>query len=80
METTLRKWGTSPALRLPVALLREADMALEQKVSLSVVDGRIVIAPCERFAYDLDALVDGITPRNRPAALATGAPVGKEAW
>ena len=27
METTLRKWGNSPALRLPVALLREADMA-----------------------------------------------------
>lgn len=80
METTLRKWGNSPALRLPVALLREADMAPEQKVSVTVADGRIVIAPCERVAYDLDTLLDGITPRNRHAALDTGAPVGKEAW
>lgn len=80
MEATLRKWGNSPALRLPVALLREADMALEQKVSVTVADGRIVIAPCERIVYDLDTLLDGITPRNRHTALDTGAPVGKEAW
>lgn len=80
METTLRKWGNSPALRLPVALLREADMALEQKVSITVADGRIVIAPCGRVAYDLDALLDDITPRNRHAEIETGAPVGKEVW
>lgn len=80
METTLKKWGNSPALRLPVALLREADMALEQKVSVTVTDGRIVIAPCRRVAYDLDALLDGITPHNRHAAVDTGTPVGKEAW
>ncbi len=80
METTLRKWGNSPALRLPVALLREADMVLEQKVSVTVADGRIVIAPSERVVYDLDALLDGITSHNRHAALDTGAPVGKEIW
>lgn len=80
METVLRKWGNSLALRLPVALLREADMALEQKVTVTVADGRIVIAPCERVAYDLDALLDDITPRNRHAAFDTGAPVGKEVW
>jgi antitoxin component of MazEF toxin-antitoxin module len=34
LETTFRKWGNSAALRLPVALLREADLALEQKVSV----------------------------------------------
>lgn len=80
METTLRKWGNSLALRLPLALLREADMSPDEKVSVTVADGRIVIAPCERVAYDLDDLLDGITPRNRHAALDTGAPVGKEVW
>lgn len=80
METTLRKWGNSPAVRLPVALLREADMAPEQKVSITVADGRIVIAPCSRVTYDLDALLDDITSHNRHAALDTGAPVGKEVW
>ena len=80
METVLRKWGNSLALRLPVALLREADMAPEQKVTVTVADGRIVIAPWEGVAYDLDALLDDITPRNRHAAFDTGAPVGKEVW
>lgn len=80
METTLRKWGNSPALRLPLALLREADMSPDQKVSVTVDNGRIVIAPCERVAYDLDELLDGITADNRHAAVDTGAPVGKEAW
>jgi len=80
METTLRKWGNSSALRLPLALLREADMAPDAKVRVNVIDGRIVIAPCQRLVYELDDLLDGITPRNRHAAFDTGAPVGKEAW
>lgn len=35
MEATLRKWGNSPALRLPLALLREADMAPDERVSVT---------------------------------------------
>ena len=80
METTLRKWGNSPALRLPVALLREADMAPDQAVSVTVADGRIVIAPSTKVVYSLDALLGGITPRNRHSEVETGTPVGREIW
>ena len=80
MEATIRKWGNSPALRLPVALLREAELVLEQKVSVTVSPGRIVIEPSERVAFELDALLDGITRANRHGEIGTGAPVGKEAW
>ena len=43
MESTIRKWGNSPALRLPVAAIKEAAFSLEQKVNLTISRGRIVI-------------------------------------
>jgi antitoxin MazE len=80
METTIRKWGNSPAVRLPAAILREAAFGVEQRVNISVSQGRIVIEPSDRVTYDLDALVDGITAGNRHEEADFGAPVGKEIW
>ncbi|MDP2823543.1 MAG: AbrB/MazE/SpoVT family DNA-binding domain-containing protein [Sulfuritalea sp.] len=80
METTIRKWGNSPAVRLPAAVLREAAFGVEQRVNISVSQGRIVIEPSGRVAYDLDALLDGITAGNRHGEADFGAPVGKEIW
>ena len=34
MDAIIRKWGNSPALRLPAAVMREASFAMEQKLSL----------------------------------------------
>jgi antitoxin MazE len=80
METTIRKWGNSPAVRLPAAILREAAFGVEQRVNISASQGRIVIEPTGRVSYDLDALVDGITAGNRHGEADFGAPVGKEIW
>ena len=79
METVIRKWGNSPALRLPAAVLKQAGYQLEQKVELVVSRNRIVIRPSDRVEYDLQALVDGITPENRHDAVDAGPPRGKEA-
>ncbi|MFO7691391.1 MAG: hypothetical protein R6W83_12715 [Cryobacterium sp.] len=78
METVIRKWGNSPALRLPTSVLKEAGYRLEQKVELSVSRGRIVIQPVEKVEYDLDALVRGIKPSNAHGEVSFGRPVGKE--
>ena len=40
METVIRKWGNSPALRVPTAVLKEAGYQLEQKVDLVVSRAR----------------------------------------
>jgi antitoxin MazE len=79
MEAVIRKWGNSPALRLPSSALKEAGFALEQKVELIVSRGRIVIQPSENVTYSLDSLLAGITPVNAHSELSFGAPVGKEA-
>jgi antitoxin MazE len=67
MEAVIRKWGNSPALRLPTNVLREAGYQ------------RIVIQPSEKVEYDLDALISGINASNVHDEVNFGAPVGQEA-
>lgn len=79
MEAVIRKWGNSPAVRLPAVALKEAALSLEQKVTIIVSRGRIVIEPCDHVEYSLDDLLAGITPQNSHAEVSFGNPVGKEA-
>ena len=79
MEVVIRKWGNSPAVRLPTALLKEAGYQIEQKVDLLVSRGRIIIQPSENVAYDLDALISGINDENAHDEVSFGPQVGKEA-
>ena len=79
MEAVIRKWGNSPALRLPALALKAAALSLEQKVTIIVSRGRIVIEPSEYVEYNLDDLLAGITPQNAHAEVSFGKPVGKEA-
>jgi antitoxin MazE len=78
MESVIRKWGNSPALRLPVSVLKAAGYRLEQKVEIVVTRGRIVIQPSAKVEYDLDELVGGITAANSHGEVSFGRPVGKE--
>ena len=79
METVIRKWGNSPALRLPAAVLKEAGYQLEQKVDLVVSRGRIIIQPSRKIEYDLDTLVSGIHAGNTHDEVNYERPVGSEA-
>jgi len=79
MEAVIRKWGNSPALRLPTTVLKEAGYHIEQKVELLVSQGRIIIQPTDKVEYDLDALVSGMDADNAHEEVSFGAPMGKEA-
>lgn len=41
----IRKWGNSLGVRLPVAIAREAKLHANQRVRISVENGRIIITP-----------------------------------
>lgn len=79
MEAVIRKWGNSPALRLPTKVLKEAGYHIEQKVELLVSKGCIIIQPSDKVEYDLDALISGMDADNAHEEVSFGAPVGKEA-
>ena len=79
METTLKKWGNSPSVRIPADIMRRANLKLDQKVDVDVIDGIIQIRPVtETDEVDLDAMIDRLTPENLHDFIATGPARGKE--
>ena len=80
METTIKKWGNSLALRIPKALAKEAGLYYELSVELSLVDGKLVIVPMEQPKLDLKAMLDQVTENNLHSEVDVGPAVGKEVW
>ena len=78
LKTSIGKWGNSPAIRIPNALMHEAQLTSKQQVNITVSKGRIIIEPIKGPEYSIDDLVSQITPANRHEETETGAPVGKE--
>ncbi|MDE2617385.1 MAG: AbrB/MazE/SpoVT family DNA-binding domain-containing protein [Burkholderiales bacterium] len=78
METTIKKWGNSPALRLPAALLKAASLNLDQKVSITARGGKLIIEPLDSIEYQLEDLLSGISPANLHDEVDTGRAVGNE--
>lgn len=80
MQTTIRKWGNSLAVRIPKALASESRVSAGTEVDLSVADGVITIAIRPPPKPNLDDLLKAVTEQNRHAAIKTGRPVGQEVW
>ncbi len=73
----VKKWGNSPAVRLPAAILEAAHLSLEQTVELRVEQGRIIIEPVAP-SYSLDSLLAGITEENPHSEIDYGPARGQE--
>lgn len=80
MQVSVKKWGNSASVRIPAAIMEAARLQLDDPVDVREENGRIVIEPLARKAYELDALLAAITPDNRHAEVRTGPAVGNEAW
>ncbi len=81
MLAKVQKWGNSLALRLPKTLATEADLHLDSAVKITVRDHTLIIEPVrEKKAYDLDALLAGVTPGNLHGETDFGSPAGREEW
>ena len=80
METVIRKWGNSAAVRLPSSAMKSASFDMEQPVLITATKGRIVIEPATQVEFQLGDLLAGVTPENAHGESDFGAPVGKEAF
>lgn len=78
-QVVVKKWGNSPSVRLPVAIMKAASLNVDDTVEVSVEEGRIVIVPVRAKAYSLDGLLAGVTDENIHQDVSFGEPVGKEA-
>jgi antitoxin component of MazEF toxin-antitoxin module len=82
MLTKVQRWGNSQGVRLPLQLLREANIAVGDDVEVAVLEGRIVVTPSDRIRgrYRLEDLVARMPENYEAVEEAWGAALSREAW
>ena len=80
MKTRVQKWGNSLALRIPKSFATEVGLQTDSSVEVSLVKGKLVIAPIVKPKLTLRALLAKVTDNNLHHEVDTGSAVGSEAW
>jgi antitoxin MazE len=80
MESHVRKWGNSLALRIPKALAVEAGISEGSRVEIELEGDKLSVRAVRTEGYSLTDLLAGVTPQNRHSEIETGRPVGREVW
>ena len=79
LQTQIQKWGNSLAVRIPKPFALEVGLEQNSTVTVSVVDGKLVLEPVKPD-YTLAELLSQVTPENLHQEVETGAAVGSEVW
>jgi antitoxin MazE len=80
METCVKKWGNSLALRIPRPLAEEVGLYADSPVELSLEGGRLIIVPIVEPRYALEILLAQVTSQNLHGEVDTGEAIGGEVW
>jgi len=81
MLTKVQKWGNSLAFRLPKVLADEVDIQCDSPIEITVRENLIVIEPLrKRKIYNLDQLLEQVTPENCHQETDFGRSAGREVW
>ena len=80
MQVHVKKWGNSASVRIPATVMAAASLSIDQAVEVREEGGRIIIEPVRAPVYDLDQLLDRMTPETFHDDADFGAPVGQEVW
>jgi len=80
MKTRVQKWGNSLALRIPKSFATEVGLQTDSSVEVSLVKGKLVIAPIVKRKLTLRALLAQVTDNNLHREVDTGSAIGNEAW
>lgn len=80
METRVKKWGNSLALRIPRPLAAKVGLKDDSLVELSLLDGKLVITPRVEPELSLADLLAQVSEENLHSEVETGPAVGGEVW
>jgi antitoxin MazE len=77
MRTHIQKWGNSLGLRISLQLSKRLNLQAGSLVNIDIEDDRIVI---QKAKYDLESMLDQMTPENSHSLLLDDSPIGDEEW
>jgi antitoxin MazE len=80
MRVQIKKWGNSASVRMPAAVMAAAALSVDQSVEITAEGGWVIIEPVTTPVYDLDKLLDQMTPETFHEEVDFGPPVGQEVW
>lgn len=80
MRTRVQRWGNSLALRIPKPFATEVGLEPDTPVEVTLVDGKLVVAPVVEAALTLDGLLAQVTEDNLHREVETGPAIGNEVW
>ncbi len=80
MKTKIARWGNSLALRIPKHLAESRNLTEGADVEILEDAEELRLRPQKKQQYDLDELLEKVTPRNHHSSHWDDAPQGKEAW
>lgn len=79
MRARIQKWGNSLAVRIPRSFASEVKLKQDAVVEISLVDGKLLVAPVEEPTFTLAQLLAGVTKKNLHGEIEMGGAVGNEA-
>jgi antitoxin MazE len=79
-QLNIKKWGNSLGVRLPVMVVRAAGLQDDQRVSLSVENGKVVITPLTDEPLSLAERLARFDPDRHGGEVMTTDRIGAEKW
>ena len=80
MNTVISKWGNSQGIRIPKEILKKINLLIGEKVSLKVIDNKIIIEPVKkRKKYNIKDLIEKL-PEDFKSCEEFSNQIGKEEW
>ena len=80
MKTQVQKWGNSLALRIPKPFAIEVGLDRDSAVEISMIDGKLVIAPIVEPISTLEHMLVQVTKDNLHTEVEIGPAVGQQVW
>ena len=76
----LKQWGNSLGVRLPAAIAREAHLRVDQRVSIAVEGGHLVITPVVDAPLTLQQRLARFDPARHGGEVMSSKAIGAERW
>lgn len=79
--TAIQRWGNSQGIRLPKQLLDALHWELNEKITITPQDNRLILEPAHPKKHQTIAeLFNGFDGQYNCSEIDWGQPVGKEIW
>ncbi len=81
VELDIKQWGNNLGVRLPSAIARAAHLRADQRVSITVEEGRVIVTPIEDAPLTLEQRLARFDPQSHGGeTMPADERIGAERW